>query len=210
MLRFTTSDLDRMSKGFRVNFVNSLSGFKSSNLIGTCDAEGNENLAVFSSVVHLGADPALIGLVSRPRSVERHSVDNLIEIGHYTINHVNEKILQMAHQTSARYPKEVSEFEATGLTPEFIESFPAPVVKEANLSILMKFIESKPIEINDTEFIIGEVQEVLLKQEVVADDGYIDIEALQTVAATGLDCYHTTNRIGRLTYAKPDKKPEWF
>ena len=210
MLHFTVSDLDRMSRGFRVNFVNSLSGFKSMNMIGTCDSQGNENVAVFSSVVHLGADPALIGLVSRPRSVERHSIDNLLETGHYTINHVNEKILKMAHQTSARYPKEVSEFEATGLTPAFVEGFPAPVVKEANLSILMKFIEAKPIEINDTEFIIGEVQAVLLRDEVVADDGYIDIEALQTVAVTGLDCYHRTDRIGRLTYAKPDKKPGWF
>lgn len=210
MLRFTSSDLDRMSKGFRVNFVNSLSGFKSSNLIGTCDEDGNNNLAVFSSVVHLGADPALIGLVSRPRSVERHSIDNLVATGFYTINHVNEKILPMAHQTSARYPKDVSEFAATGLTPEFIDHFPAPLVKEANLSILMKFVESKPIEINGTEFIIGEVQEVLLKREAVADDGYIDIEALDTVAATGLDCYHKTQRIGRLTYAKPDKAPDWF
>lgn len=210
MRRVTSDQIAQMEKGFRVNFINSLSGFKSSNLVGTADKDGNTNLAVFSSAVHLGADPALIGLVSRPRSVERHSVENMLETGVYTINHVHRKILAQAHQTSARYDRGISEFHAVGLTPEFRHAFAAPFVMEARLSIAMKLLECKHIEINDTEFIIGEIQEVLMREDVVQTDGYVDIEQLGTVAATGLDSYHLTERIGRLSYAKPDREPEWL
>lgn len=210
MRRLTSEAIAKMDKGFRVNFINSLSGFKSSNLIGTADRHGNTNVAIFSSAVHLGADPALIGLVSRPRSVERHSVENILETGFYTINHVNRRILKSAHQTAARYPREASEFVATGLTPEFRNGFHAPFVMESQLGIAMKLVECKHLEVNDTEFLIGEIQEVIMRHDVVRPDGYVDIEQLGTVAASGLDSYHLTERIGRLTYAKPDREPQWF
>lgn len=210
MRRITAEAIAAMEKPFRVNFVNSLSGFKSSNLIGTADKHGNTNLAMFSSAVHLGADPALIGLVSRPRSVERHSVENLLETEYYTINHVNRRILKAAHQTAARYDRDVSEFKAVGLTPEFRNGFHAPFVMESQLSLAMKLLECKHIEINNTEFIIGEIQEVFMRHDVVKSDGYVDIERLGTVAGSGLDSYHSTERIGRLSYAKPDQEPRWL
>ncbi|MCG8317629.1 MAG: flavin reductase [Pseudomonadales bacterium] len=210
MQRFTSDAISKMEKGYRVNFVNSLSGFKSSNLIGTADAEGNTNLAVFSSAVHLGADPALIGLVSRPRSVERHSIENILATGYYTINHVNRHIVKEAHQTAARYTREQCEFNESGLTPEFKGDFHAPFVSESKLCIAMKLVEAKHIEINNTEFIIGEIQDVFIGRDAIRDDGYVDIEQLGTVAASGLDSYHVTQRIGRLTYAKPDREPKWL
>ena len=210
MGRYTSDMIKAMEKGYRVNFVNSLSGFKSSNLIGTADHNGNTNVAIFSSAVHLGADPALIGLISRPRSVERHSIENIIETGYYTINHVNRRIVKEAHQTAARYSRDQSEFREAGLTPEFRNGFPAPFVMESQLGIAMKLVECKHIEINDTELVIGEIQEVIMRHDAVQSDGYIDIEQLGTVALSGLDSYHITERVGRLSYAKPDRDLKWL
>ena len=210
MVHYSTTAIENMEKSFRVNFINSLSGFKSSNLVATVDKQGNPNLAMFSSAVHLGADPALMGLVSRPRSVERHSVENLLDTGLYSINHVNKKILKAAHQTAARYPREQSEFDATGLTAEYLEEFAVPVVAESQLNIVMKLVEAIPIEVNNTEFIIGEIKKVIVRGNVVNDDGFIDIEALGSVSLSGLDSYHETQRIGRLSYPKPDKEPRFI
>jgi flavin reductase (DIM6/NTAB) family NADH-FMN oxidoreductase RutF len=86
------------------------------------------NTAIVSSVVHLGANPALIGYVSRPNTVERHTVENIKETKFYTINHIHESFIKQAHQTSARYGKDVSEFDAVGLSAEFIDNFHAPFV----------------------------------------------------------------------------------
>ena len=38
----------------RAALINSLTGFKSPNLVGTADSQGNTNLAIMSSAVHLG------------------------------------------------------------------------------------------------------------------------------------------------------------
>ena len=58
-------------------------------------------------------------MIIRPNSVNRHTLENIMETNCYTINHINKDIYKKAHQTSARYPKEISEFDAVGLTQEF-------------------------------------------------------------------------------------------
>lgn len=200
-------DIDAMDERFRVQFINSLSGFKSLNLVGSVDAQGQENLAVVSSVVHLGANPPLMAMVTRPRSVERHTVENLMATGYYTLNHVRPGFVEAAHQTSARYPRGESEFEQVGLTPWYSASFPAPYVAESALRVGLRWRESKLIELNNTELIIGEIQEVHLDPSAWREDGSVDIEALGSVTVSGLDSYHTTVRLRRLAYAKPDLPP---
>lgn len=200
-------DIDRMDKRYRAQFINSLAGFKSANLVGTVDAEGHTNLAIVSSVIHLGANPPLMGMMTRPRTVERHSVENLLSSGYYTLNHVSAEMIRPAHQTSARYPRHESEFEHTGLTPEYKGDFPAPFVRESRLSIGLTLRERKHLEINNTDFIIGEIMTVHLQEDMVRADGYVDIEALESVTISGLDSYHRTSRLERLAYAKPDLPP---
>ncbi|WP_111642291.1 flavin reductase family protein [Marinimicrobium alkaliphilum] len=172
------AEIDAMDPRFRVQFINSLSGFKSLNLVGTVDADGRENLAIVSSVIHLGANPPLMAMVTRPRSVERHTVDNLMATGVFTLNHVRPDFVEAAHQTSARYPREQSEFAQVGLTPWYSGTFPAPYVAESALRIGLRWRESKLIELNDTELIIGEIDEVHLDQQAWRDDGSVDLEAL--------------------------------
>ena len=72
-----------MDKKYRASLINSLSGFKSVSLIGTINKNKKENLAIFSSVVHIGSYPALIGFIQRPHSVERHTLENILETSFY-------------------------------------------------------------------------------------------------------------------------------
>lgn len=116
---YSNTDILQMETQTRAACINSLSGFKSASLIGSIDTKGNTNLAIFSSIKHLGSNPALIGFINRPDSRRRHTLENIMETNCFTINHVNKTIYKKAHQRSARYPKHVSGFEATGLTPEF-------------------------------------------------------------------------------------------
>ena len=53
-------DLASFDRFTRANIINSLSGFKSASLIGTVNKNGQSNLAIFSNIVHIGADPALV------------------------------------------------------------------------------------------------------------------------------------------------------
>lgn len=205
MKHFDQQQLAAMENSERVKFINSLSGFKSANLIGTSNRRNEDNLAIISSVVHLGANPPLIGFIMRPHSVDRHTLENIEETGVYTVNHVHKGIVKQAHQTSARYEREQSEFEETGLTPARYDGFHAPYVEESRLSMGVKLVEVASITHNGTEFVIGEIQWVRTDEKAIQADGFIDIEALETVAVSGLDRYHSTDALCRLSYAKPDR-----
>ena len=154
-------------------------------------------------MIHVGANPPLMGLLMRPVSVERHTYHNIKETGFFTINQIHKDIFKQAHQTSARYDKDVSEFDACGLTPEFTEIVKAPYVKESKIKIGLKFLEEHEIKSNGTIFIVGEIIEVIVPDEVIAKTGYVDIEKAETIVISGLDSYHETKRIARLSYAKP-------
>jgi flavin reductase (DIM6/NTAB) family NADH-FMN oxidoreductase RutF len=202
--QITYTELMAMEQRKRAHLINSVGGFKSVCLIGTADNVGHTNLAIFSSIVHIGANPPLICFIMRPDSVERHTLNNILETGYYTINHVNETIYQQAHQTSARYPKSVSEFDATGLTAAYKNDFKAPFVKESSIQLAIEFKERIDLTINNTIMIIGEITQLYFPIDCWCEEGYLDIEKAGTISCTGLDSYHTTQRLERLSYAKPD------
>ena len=204
MHTITADDITAMDKLVRVQFATSLPGAKPISLIGTVDAAGRTNLAPFSSVVHLGSNPALLGMISRPDLVERHTLSNILEMKCWTINHLHPAILDAAHQCSARYPREVSEFSATGLTEHYAEGFAAPFVAESKFRIGMILEQIIDITANGTQMIIGRVA-LVQTSEAMHSDGSLDLPAMGCMASTALDTYFTLQPEARLAYAKADR-----
>lgn len=202
MITLRSDDIAAMDKLVRVQFATSLPGIKPVALVGTRDAAGATNLAPFSSIVHLGSNPVLLGMVTRPDVVERHTLANLIETGCWTLNHLHEGMLRQAHQCSARYPKEVSEFAATGLSEHYEEGFAAPFVAESRFRLGLRLAEIIDIPLNGTKLIIGGVEVVQLATTELAEDGSIDLSALGALGSTALDTYFGITPLERLPYAK--------
>lgn len=200
-------ELLEMEHLFRINLVNSITGYKSASLIGTIDkTEQTPNLAIFSSVTHFGSEPPLIGFVLRPTTVFRGTYENIKSTGFYTINHVNTSIIKAAHHTSAKYPAEVSEFDKTNLTPTFKNDFCAPYVKEAQIKIGMEFKQEIPITLNGTMLILGQIQEMIVPKICLQEDGFVDLNVAETVAISGLDAYHFPKQLARFEYARPNQR----
>jgi flavin reductase (DIM6/NTAB) family NADH-FMN oxidoreductase RutF len=207
MQKFITSeDILAMEKHNRTHLINSLGGFKSVALVGTCDVEGHTNLAIFSSIFHLGANPPLIGLIFRPTPPERNTYNNILETGFYTLNHIHEGIYKQAHQTSARYDKTLSEFDQTGLNPVYKNNFQAPFVKESHIQIGLVFREKIDITINNTTLLIGEIVQIYIPEDALLHDGFVDLEKANSLTCSGLDSYHKTIQLDRLSYAKPNQE----
>ncbi len=204
IINFNSEDLMSLDKNKRVHLINSLGGFKSVALVGTSDNEGNNNLAIFSSIFHIGANPPLIGLIFRPSPPERDTYNNIIKTGYFTLNHVNESIFKQAHQTSARYDQGDSEFEKTGLTPVYKDHFFAPYVAESKIQLGIEFKEKVPISVNNTTLIIGEIIQIYIPEDCLNEDGFVDIEKANSITCSGLDSYHKTIQLDRLSYAKPN------
>jgi len=206
-LEFTGDEIGAMTSRRRAAFVNSLSGFKSANLVGSADEKGRTNLAIMSSAVHLGSAPPLLALIIRPGGEERHTLSNILATGCYSINHVSRDLVEAAHQTAARYDRSVSEFDATGLTPRRHPGFAAPFVAEAAISLGMELREHQELAINGTHLVIGEIVLARLPGDCLLEDGAVDLAKADTVALSGLDHYHAPVSLKRMAYAKPDLPP---
>lgn len=196
-------ELDQMDKRKRTNLVNALSGYKSANLLGTINSREQTNLALISSVFHVGANPPLIGCLLRPHSVPRHSLENLMETECFTLSAVTRSLFKQAHQTSARYPRDESEFTAVGLTPEYSDVVCAPYVEESSLKVGVSLIETQTLAVNKTVLVIGEIKEIRLADNLMSEDGHLNLNDAGLVTISGLDEYHLPASLGRLPYPKP-------
>ncbi len=204
-MTYNHNDILNLETRYRANLINSIGGFKSLALIATKSKEGITNLATFSSLFHLGANPALCGIIIRPSYPKRNTLGNILDTKQYTINHVLPSFINKAHQCSAKYDEGVSEFEQVGLTPEFINEVFPPFVLESNVKFACEFVEKMDIALNGTSLIIGKIVKVIFPDEILSNDGFVDLEKAQTVTCSGLDSYHTTNKVTRLSYAKVER-----
>lgn len=206
---YSISEIEKLDKIYRANLINSISGLKPANLIGTKSASGQTNLAIFSSVIHLGANPALLGLIVRPAMVPRHSYENMRETGFFTINHVQKDITKNAHYTSAKFDKNISEFDACGLTAEFQNDFFAPFVKESSIKIGLKLVDEIPIKLNGTILMIGKIEQIYFPKEIITETGNLELNMAESVCASGLETYYMPYKFAEFPYAKVDKLPQF-
>ena len=200
---FSKTEIAELNNRYRNNLINSISGYKSANLIGTISKTGTTNLAVFNSIVHLGSNPALLGFILRPTTVPRHSFSNMKENGVFTVNHIAKNQIEAAHHTSAKYPEEISEFDQTELNPVYKNDFAAPFVEGAPVQIACRYVNDYLIEENDTRLVVGAIEGVYIDDKMILDDGWVQLDLGEVVTINGLDGYALPQLIERFPYARP-------
>lgn len=200
-MQLTNQNIKDMDKVKRLNLVNALTGIKPANMIGTISKKQKTNLAIVSSVIHIGSDPALLGFISRTFGASRrHTYENILEMKVFTINQVHSEIITKAHYTSVKFEKGISEFDRCHLMEEYIDGFKAPFVKECRVKIGLEWVETIPIRKNDTSLIIGQVQHVVVPAEAMDDAGEIDLEYLEGTGVSGMNTYYGLQKSITLPY----------
>ena len=202
-MHFTRDQINDLGKIKKINLINSCSGYKSANLIGTISKEGITNVAVFSSVTHLGSNPPTLGFILRPTTVPRDTYKNILESGVFTINHIFEDIIEDAHHTSAKYKETISEFDITSLEDEYHDDCIAPFVKGSPVQMEMKFIEEYHIKSNNVIHIIAEIKNLYVKDEIIQEDGFLNLSKAKVAAINGLDAYAIAKNNTRFEYQRP-------
>jgi flavin reductase (DIM6/NTAB) family NADH-FMN oxidoreductase RutF len=205
MRKITKEDVSQMSKVPRLNLVNCVTGYKSANLIGTISTEGVLNVAIFSSVTHLGSEPPLLGFILRPTTVPRDTYKNLKETGYFTVNHITEEMIADAHHTSSSYEKHISEFDKTNLDPEFIDDLKVPFVKGSPVKLLCKYVNEYKIEENGCIHIIASIETIYANENLFHNDEWMQLDRGNVIAINGLDGYAVPKLTDRFHYARPNK-----
>lgn len=203
MKYFSVADIQELEHIYKINLINSCSGYKSANLLGTKSHNGVENVAVFSSVTHIGSSPAILGFFLRPTTVPRGTYENIKETGYYTINHIHKTITEDAHHTSAKYDSSISEFDVTKLTAEYKNDFLAPFVQNSPVQLAMEFLEEHPIKANGTILVIGKIIGLYVNDNLIEEDGFINLAKGEVAAVNGLDGYAISANNTRYGYQQP-------
>ena len=208
-MHYDKKDIEQLDRVTRLKIINSVTGIKPGNLIGTVNENGTTNLAVFSSIIHLGSNPSLLGFISRPQTEEvGHTLRNILQTDCYTINHIHPEFVEKAHYTSAKFPSDVSEFDACNLSEEYIHNFKAPFVQESVFKMGLRFKEALDIKLNGTVLVIGEIEELVISEKAFVN-GDIDLEASEGVGISGLNTYYSLRKIDSYPYAQLQEIPKF-
>lgn len=211
MITVSKEALKKLPKIARLNLVNSCTGYKSANLIVTKSAAGIENVAIFSSVTHLGSDPALIGFILRPTTVPRNTYKNIKETEYFTVNHVTADMIADAHHTSANYDETISEFDKTNLESEYIDQIQFPFVKGSPVRLLCKYLNEYEIKENGVLHIIASIETIYHDANLVAGKEYfLQLDKAKVVTVNGLDGYCLPTLIDRFEYSRADVATKTF
>ena len=76
---------------------------------------------------------------------------------------------------------------------------------ESQIQIGISFKEKMDIHLNGTILIIGAIEEIYAPTGIIKEDGYIDLHQAGTITCAGLNAYHRTDKLKRLSYAKVDQ-----
>ena len=206
MKNFTKEEINEMDKIRRLNLINSCTGYKSANLIVTKSLSGIPNVAIFSSVTHIGSNPPMVSFITRPLSVKRDTYNNLKENGYFTINHITENMIEDAHHTSASYDQSISEFDKTNLIAEYKDNIEVPFVKGSPVQLYCKYLNEYHIVENDTIHIIASIENLFFEEKLLHKDNWLQLDRAKVVTINGLDGYALPLLKDRFAYARPDIK----
>ena len=210
MEHVSTKDFTEMEKMYRRNLINSCTGYKSANLIATQSGKGNTNVAVFNSVFHVGSTPPLLGFLLSSVTKPANTYHNILNTGYFTVNHIQENMIEQAHQTAARYEADISEFDQTGLEKEYLDGFYAPYVKQSVVKMGCRYLNEYEIKENDTRIIIAAIEHIYFDPGIQMPDGWLRLDDAGTVAINGVDGYALPTLLDRFHYAKPGREIRSF
>ena len=181
-----------------------MAGFKSPVLVGTVNKNGQNNLSIVSSLVHLGSSPGLLGMNLRPRTkMYSHTLKNIESEKQFTVSFIDKSIYKKSHLCSAKLPANESEFKYSGLTPEFnnITSWSTPHVAESKIQIGLELSDIFQLKTNATlslEKLVDQNFDSLLENKY-------DLKRLENhISILGLYEYYEVTFIEKLMYVSVD------
>ncbi len=167
--------------------------------VSTLSLDGIRNLAPFSFFTGVSANPPIVCFCPVQRAGPNPRKDTLRNISatrEFVVNIVSEEFAEKMNISSAEFPPEVDEFEASGLTPIPSDLVKPPRVKESHIHMECKLYLT--IEISELpgggNLVLGEVVRLHVNDEYV-DNFRIDPDKLRAIGRMGGSLYtRTTDR----------------
>ena len=183
--------------GLTKNPFNSLVVPRPIGWISSLDKDGNVNLAPYSFFNGVSYRPPTVMFASGQGEVEndqlKDTVRNIIETGEFVHNFVTWDVRDAMNLSSATTAKDVDELEAAKLTQIPSKLVKAPRVAESPIHFECKLVQhvDLPNTIGDSKYtvVFGEVIGVHIADELITEEGRVDIGKLHPIARMGYQDY---------------------
>ncbi|AOF91972.1 flavin reductase like domain protein [Sinorhizobium sp. RAC02] len=154
--------------------------------IGTKAANGGLNLSPYSFFNAISDRPKLVMFSS---SGHKDSVTNIEETGVFTCSLASRHLAEQMNLSSATVPREVDEFDLSGLTPVTGRLVDAPYVGEAYAALECRATQIlRPVDIEGREtdnwVVFGQVVGIHISPEILRD-GMIDMAVARPLGRMG-------------------------
>ncbi len=162
--------------------------------IGTRDTNGVANLAPYSFFNGVAATPPTVVFSTiRPDGRAKDTLANVLATGEFTVNTVDESVVEQMNLTSGPYDPEVDELSLAKLTPLAGEVVGAPLVAESPANMECRLIDA--IDVGRLPMagtiVIGEVVRFHIRADLL-DGTRVDQSALRAVGRMGGPRYTRT------------------
>ncbi|HBX67266.1 MAG TPA: hypothetical protein DEG32_14320, partial [Balneolaceae bacterium] len=119
---------------------------------------------------------------------DKDTLANIKETGDFVINLVSSRLADQMHKSSHIFPKDVSEFEETGLTPAKSKLITAPRVEEAAISMECKL--DHVMELGDFNQVIGELVCYHINDDVYLENDKVNYDTFDPIGRMAANYTH--------------------
>lgn len=177
-------------------------------LASTIDRDGRPNLSPFSFYNAFGANPPVVIFSPSRRgrdNTTKDTYENIKEVPEVVINAVTWPIVKQVNEASAEFPRGVSEFGMSGLTP-----VPSDLVRPFRVKESPVQMECKVLQVIETglgpaagNLVICEILRIHVDPSVLDAKGRIDPQKIDLVGRMGGDWYVRASGDGLFELPKP-------
>jgi flavin reductase (DIM6/NTAB) family NADH-FMN oxidoreductase RutF len=161
--------------------------------ISSVGKSGTLNLAPYSYFQVISHNPIMFIIsIGQGANVgkkgDKDTLANIKETGDFVINLVSARLADQMHKSSHIFPKDVSEFDETGLTSAKSKLVTAPRVEEAAISMECKL--DRVMELGDFNQVIGELVCYHIKDDVYMENDKINYDTFDPIGRMAANYTH--------------------
>lgn len=186
----------KKNHGLPKNPFNSLIVPRPIGWISSVDTEGVSNLAPYSFFNAVSYQPPTVmfsGGVGSADDGMKDSVRNIEASGEFVCNIATWHTREQMNQSSAPVSPDTDEIELTGLTPIASTLVSAPRIAEAPVHLECRYLKTVDIpgwsKADEYKMILGEVIGIHIRDELITEDGLVDVAKMMPIGRLGYDDY---------------------
>lgn len=173
------------------------SPFKSSTVprpigwLSSISADGIENIAPYSQWQNLTFDPPMVMFSANqyPDGRRKDTVLNAEQTGWFVWNMATYDLRDAVNISAMALPPGESEFDRLGVTREYADLSPTPMVSESPVKFECRYLSTHRFTGDSTvgtvDIVFARVERIHIKDEVITPEGKLDIPAIKPLARMG-------------------------